>query len=578
MVCDLGIAEEFKVPERKYLWDVKVPMRDGIRLSANVYFPESEAPFPVLLNRTPYGKDTLLRSKRVIQYVKADYAVVHMDVRGRGNSEGAYNPNFQEIEDGHDSLEWIGAQPWCNGNVGTFGGSYEGWTQIYPTRLGSKYHKAAFLMCTPSMHPFHEGPYWSGVPSPISTMLALYTSGKTNKEQINELDWESVLSARPLKDLLKHLGLTENYLEERYRHDTFDEFWKRLWWDGVMNLTKIPCYHVSGWFDDDMKGTLDHFQALALNHLDPEVRRNQKLLIGPWPHRLSTDSSKLGDFDYDPHSIVPLQKEAIRWFDYWLKGIDNGIMTEPRVRLLLMGANRWIESDTFPTAESRTRTFLLSADGPANSLLGEGELSEKHGSSTASSFTYNPERPAPTPFWKENFQNGTNEDLRSIQRRDDVLVFTSDPLTQPLNVVGLLSADLYVTTSAVDTDFVARLSDVAPDGYAQRLNAGIMRLRFREGYEKVKLVKPGEIVKITIDMWATGHQFAVNHRIRLEVTSSAYPTWAPNYNTGGNAWEETEPIIAQQTVYHSAQYPSRLILPELPEPKFVDAWLESRWR
>jgi len=157
-----------------------------------------------------------------------------------------------------------------------------------------------------------------------------------------------------------------------------------------------------------------------------------------------------------------------------------------------------------------------------------------------------------------------------------VLVFTSDPLSKPLNVVGLLTAELYVSTTAVDTDFVARLSDVAPDGYAQRLNAGILRLRNREGYEQIKLVEPGAVVKIAIDMWATGHQFQPGHRVRLDVTSSAFPTWAPNYNTGSSVWEETTPVIAEQTVYHSTQYPSRLILPELPEPKFVDAWAESR--
>ncbi|HEX7593066.1 MAG TPA: CocE/NonD family hydrolase [Anaerolineae bacterium] len=568
-----------QLSNQKYLWDVKVPMRDGANLSANVFFPAGDGPFPVLLNRTPYIKDTALRTKRVAEYTKAGYAVVHMDVRGRGNSEDVFNPYFQEIEDGHDSIEWCGTQSWSTGKVGTYGGSYEGWTQIYPTRLQSKYHTAAFLICTPSMHPFREGIYWSGVPMPIMGMWTLFTSGKTNKEQIAELDWESVVNVRPLKDLMTRIGLPSSYRDEHYRHDRLDDYYKRLWYEGVLNQTIIPCYHVTGWFDDDQRGTLDHFPALALNHPDPNVRRNQKLLIGPWPHRLSTDSSKLGDFDYGAHSMVPLTKEAIRWFDFWLKGIDNGITREPRCRLFLMGAdaNRWIETDTFPIAESKPRVFLLGANGPANSLLGKGTLGDARGASAASALTFNPERPAPTPFWKENFQNGTNEDLRPIQRRDDVLVFTTEPLAAPLNIVGMLSAELYVSTSATDTDFVARLSDVAPDGYAQRLNAGIVRLRYRDGYEQPKLVKPGEIVQVTIDLWATGHQFKAGHRVRLEVTSSAFPTWAPNFNTGGNVWEETTPIIAENTVHHSAQYPSRLILPELPEPKFVDAWAESRW-
>jgi uncharacterized protein len=566
------------MPAPKFLIDAKVPMRDGVRLSANAYFPEGDGPFPVVLNRTPYGKDSTGRFKRILPFIQAGYVVVHMDVRGRGDSEGIFNPYFQEIEDGFDSLGWCAAQPWSTGKIGTFGGSYEGWTQIYPTRLQSPYHTAAFLMCTPSMHPFHEGPYWSGVPMPIMAMWTLYTSGKTTKEQISDLDWESLLNVRPLKDLTGRLGLSDTYRDEHLKHETFDEYYQRLWFDGVLNLTNVPCYHVTGWFDDDQKGTLDHFPALALRHPDPEVRRSQKLLVGPWPHRLSTETSKLGDFDYGPGSMVPLQKEAIRWFDYWLKGVENGILEEPRCRMFMMGANRWIEADAFPLEESHPHELLLSANGPANSLLGHGRLGEVHGSSPASTFTYNPERPAPTPFWKENFQNGTNEDLRPIQRRDDVLVFTSDPLSASFNLVGMLQAELYISTSAVDTDFVARLSDVAPDGYAQRLNAGILRLRFRDGYEHPRLVMPGEIVKIEVDLWATGHQFQPGHRLRLEVTSSAFPTWAPNYNTGGSVWEETVPIIAEQTVYHSAQYPSRLVLPELPDPRFVEAWTEERWR
>lgn len=563
----------------KMMFDVMVPMRDGIRLAANVYIPPGidTARFPVVLVRTPYGKDSAVRYKQMLPFVEAGYAVVVMDVRGRGGSEGVFNPYFQEIEDGFDTLDWCGQQPWSSGKVGTYGGSYNGWTQIYPTRLQSPYHQAAFLMCTPSMHPFHEGPYWSGVPVLTSALWALYTSGRTGKELISELDWESLVSSRPLKGLLQRFGLQESYHDQHELHETLDDFYQPLWYQGVLEKTNVPCYHVTGWFDDDQKGTLEHFPALAHAHPDPQVRRAQKLLIGPWPHRLSIDSSKLGDFDYGPHSMVPLHKEAIRWFDYWLKGEPNGILDEPRARLFLMGANRWVESDSFPLQDARQKAYLLAADGPANSLLGQGRLAEAHGPRLASGFTYNPERPVPTPFWKENFQNGTNEDLRPIQRRDDVLMFTGPPLEQALNVIGPLCARLYASTSARDTDFVARLSDVSPDGYAQRLTAGIFRLRYRGGYEQIALVQPGEVVEIEIDLWATGHQFQPGHRVRLEVTSSAFPTWAPNYNTGGSIWEESTPVIAENTVHHSADYPSCLVLLELPEPAYVDAWPESRW-
>jgi uncharacterized protein len=392
------------MPQVKIMMDVKVPMRDGINLAANVYLPEGDSPFPVVLNRTPYIKDSSRRVKSMQEFVRAGYALVTQDVRGRGNSEGVFDPNFQEIEDGFDSLEWCGTQPWSSGKVGTVGGSYEGWTQVFPMRLQSPHHAAAFLMCTPSMNPFDEVIYGNGVPMPLMVMWTMMTSGKTMKEQTADLDWEAVLKVRPLKDAAKSLGLAESYFEERAQHETMDEYFAKMWSPGVLERTKVPCYMVSGWFDDDLKGTLVHFPAFGMTHPNPEVRNSQKLLIGPWPHRLSIDTGKLGDFDYGPQSVVPLYKEAVRWFDYWLKGIDNGVMGESRCRLFLMGSNRWIETNTFPVAESRQRSYLLAANGPSNTLSGAGVLGDLPGSSLKSTFTYNPERPAPTPFWKESFR------------------------------------------------------------------------------------------------------------------------------------------------------------------------------
>ncbi|MFI5421666.1 MAG: CocE/NonD family hydrolase, partial [Nitrososphaerales archaeon] len=476
------------------MFDLKVPMRDGVMLSANVYFPKGDGPFPVLMNRTPYVKDSAARSttrNNARSFAEAGYAVVHMDVRGRGDSEGTFAPYFQEIDDGYDSFEWAGTQSWSNGRVGTWGGSYEGWVQIFPMRLQSKHHHAAFLQCTPSMHPFHDcHGYPSGVPNLIMAMWAFFVQGKTLKDEITDkdFDWESMLNIRPLKEAMQRLGLSSSSTFSPFvDHETYDDFCKTLWNEEMVKLMSVPSYFVTGWFDDSIKGSLEHFPQMTQKHPDEQVRKSHKLLVGPWPHRLSIDSSKLGDFDYGPQSMVPLQKEATLWFDYWLKGVDNGIMKESVTHLFLMGENRWIESNAFPLSEAVERTFVLAAEGPTNSLNGGGKLGTNSGSSPASTFVYNPERPAPTPFWKENFQNGTNEDLRPIQRRDDVLVFSSDPLTSPFNLVGLISLELFVSTSATDTDFVGRLSDVSPDGYAERLNHGIFRLRYREGYEKIKL-------------------------------------------------------------------------------------------
>jgi uncharacterized protein len=567
------------------MYDVKIPMRDGVNLAANVYFPKNRGKTPVLLNVTPYIKDGGVKStvRTVIRsFVKAGYAVVHTDVRGRGNSEGEFTPNFQEIEDVHDALEWCGTQPWSNGRVGTFGRSYGGASQLYTIRLGSKYHKAAFIECAPSIHPFRDcTAYAYGVYMPIMRAWQALITGKTNKEEIydDEFDWEQWLNIRPLKDWAKRVGLSEDIQSHLYEHETYDAYMKRVWSDEMIEQMSVPCYFVTGWFDDSISGAMDHFPRL-LKHHDPKVRRSQRLLVGPWAHPLSAPyrpASKLGDFEYGPDSVVQLHKEAVRWFDYWLKGKDNGMMKEPPVRLFHMVANKWMDLPEFPLSGSSPRELLLAADGPANTLDGKGRLGGKQGRSRSSRFTYDPSKPTPTPFWKEAFQNGTNEDLRYIQKRKDVLVFTSEPMGSPLDMVGMLGCELYVSTTAVDTDFVTRLSDVGPDGYAQRLQHGIIRLRFRDGFEEPKLVKPGEIVKVRTNMWATSHRFAKDHSIRLEVTSSAFPSYAPNLNTGGSTWEETEPIVAKQTVYHSKEYPSKLTFQEVPNPKFSPAWTADRW-
>ncbi len=554
------------MPTSKTLWDVMVPMRDGVHLAANVLFPEGEGPFPVILNRTPYIKDTAARVKRAQAFLNAGYVVVHMDVRGRGNSEGVFNPYFQEIEDGYDSLEWCGVQPWSTGKVGTFGGSYEGWTQIYPTRLQSPHHRAAFLMCTPSMHPFHEGMYWSGVPMPIMGMWTLMVSGKTNKEQIAALDWEAVVNVRPLRDLMTRLGLSGSFRDVHFEHDTLDAFYQRLWYDGVMEKTIVPCYHVTGWFDDDQRGTLDLFPALAMTHPDPKIRRQQKLLVGPWPHRLSSDTSKLGDFDYGPSSMVPLDKEAIRWFDYWLKGIDTGIMREPPVKLFVMGENRWADENEWPIARTKWTKFFLHSKGRANSLYGDGKLSTAEpAKEPVDAYTYDPAQPTPFVTEPSFAQIGGPDDYRSVERRDDVLVYTSEPVTEDTQVCGPIRARLYAASSARDTDFMAMLIDVWPNGYAERLIDGMVRARFRDGMEKPSLIEPGRIYAYNIDAWNTCQTFLKGHRIRVQIASSAFPKYDRNPNTGEPLGKTTRLQIADQKIYHDAEHPSHIVLPLVPK-------------
>ncbi|MGA2664850.1 MAG: CocE/NonD family hydrolase [Nitrososphaerales archaeon] len=556
-------------------YDLEVPMRDGVKLSANVFLPPGRGRFPVIMNRTPYVKDSgrKERLRRLsASFARSGYAVVHMDVRGRGNSGGTFTPNVQEAEDGFDSFAWAGTAPWSNGKIGTFGPSYEGWDQLIPMRLRSRYHRAAFVMCAPSLHPFRDcAGYAFGAPMAIMSMWRLFITGRTLKEEIydEDFDWALALNVRPLKDTLSKLGVVDAPENPLASHPTYDEYWKSFWSDDMVERWNVPSYFVTGWFDDSIRGALEYFPMLTKAHPDLEFRKRHKLLIGPWYHALSAPfepSSKVGEIDYGPSSVVDLGQEALRWFDYWLKGVQNGVMDEPPTRLFLMGANRWMRPSEFPLPEARERVYYLSATGPSNTLEGSGVLSaepRRDGGRDHSSFDYDPRDPAPAPFWKKNFQNGTNEDLRAIQGRRDVLVFTSDPLASPLNAVGMLSARLFVSTSAVDTDFVARLSDVHPGGYAERLNHGILRLRYREGFEKAVPVTPGAVMEITVDMAATGQRFQKGHRVRLDVTSSAFPVYSPNLNTGEGIWDEAKPVRATQKVFHSDRYPSRLIVQEV---------------
>src|SRR5579872_2435672 len=264
------------------VYDVSIPMRDGVKLSANIYFPQGKksGPFPVLLNVTPYGKDSSRRTqvRSMIRYFASQgYTVAHVDVRGRGNSEGTFTPFFQEIDDGHDTIEWLGKQSWSTGKIGTFGRSYGGCAQLYPLRHGSKYQKCAFVMCSPSIHPFHDcTAYTSGTYMPIMVSWAMLLTGKTLKNEIydTEIEWDPLMSVRPLRDTAKRIGLSSDPLELYYSHETYDDYFKNIWSDEMISLTNVPCYFVSGWYDDSLQGALDHFPQLTHDHPDANSRKN----------------------------------------------------------------------------------------------------------------------------------------------------------------------------------------------------------------------------------------------------------------------------------------------------------------
>jgi len=295
-----------------------------------------------------------------------------------------------------------------------------------------------------------------------------------------------------------------------------------------------------------------------------EIRHNQKLLMGPWPHAVNS-TSKLGEVDFGPTAVIDLSGYELRWFDYWLKVIDNGIMREPAVRIFVMGENRWTNENEWPIARTKWIKYYLHSQGRANSLFGDGALSTvEPANEPTDSYIYDPARPVPFITEPSFAQIGGPDDYRPVERRDDVLVYTSEPLAEDTEICGPIRVQLYASSSARDTDFMAKLIDLWPNGFAQRLTDGMVRARFRDGMQQPSLIEPGRVYAYSIDCWNTCQMFKKGHRIRLEISSSAFPKYDRNLNTGEALGKTTKMQTAEQKIYHDREHPSHVVLPVVP--------------
>jgi len=326
----------------------------------------------------------------------------------------------------------------------------------------------------------------------------------------------------------------------------------------------MPVLHISGWYDDEQVGTPLNFIGMTTKGATPEIRRSQKLLMGPWPHAINS-TGKLGEVDFGPTAVIDLNGYWLRWFDYWLKGVDNGVMREPSARVFVMGENRWVDESEWPIARTQWVKYYLHSRGRANSLFGDGALSTvlPEGESV-DSYTNDPSRPVPFITEPSFAQIGSTDDYRAVERRDDVLVYTSAPLAEDVQICGPIKAHLFAGSSARDTDFMMRLLDVWPNGYAQRLTDGMVRARFREGMERQTLIEPGRVYEYSIDLWNTCQTFKQGHAIRVEVASTAFPKYDRNPNTGEPLGMSKRLEVAQQKVYHDRERASYVLLPIVP--------------
>ena len=550
-------------------YNVKVPMRDRVNLSSDIYFPKGEdGPFPVVFSRTPYDNTTETMVDSAVFFAQHGYASVLQDTRGRNDSDGDFYPWVNEFNDGHDSIEWIGGQDWCDGNVGMVGGSYVGNVQWQAAAMGSRYLKAIVPRVIGDN--LYESPQYQGGAFQLgwAAMWTFRMDGRT-KQDIFVYNWEQLFASLPLKDLDKAAGKDMGYFREWVDHPDYDEYWRALANNERYQDIQAPVLQIGGWYDFFTAGTFNNFVGMRERGGSELARSNQRVVMGPWIHSAST-MTHAGEVDFGKSSVLDLNEIELRWFDHWLRGENNGAEGDAPLRIFVMGTNEWRDEQEWPLARTRFTPYYLHSSGEANSLMGDGGLStDPPNGEPPDRYVYNPAFPVPT--------RGGNTccnpelvlwgayDQRPVEHRNDVLVYTTDLLEEDLEVTGPVIAKLYASTDGRDTDFTAKLVDVAPDGYARNLCDGIIRGRYRESTSEQRLLDPGDVYEFTIDMWPTSNAFLKGHRVRVEISSSNFPRFDRNPNTGNAFGQDAELRVAHQTVLHDADHPSHVILPVVPK-------------
>jgi hypothetical protein len=570
--------------------DLKLTTRDGVGLAADVYLPEGEGPFPTLLTRVRGSRSSgfivgvLLVNP--LDSVDRSYAVVVQEVRGRSGSESAWHPFVHEVADGEDCLEWVLAQPWCDGRVGVYGTAYSASTALYVTALGRPEVRACAVLGTGA--DLHDG--WVYTSGAFELGWNVYWSYMTLSESIARLDVDTesraslereygeairdelaVAARLPISDhsLLERCG--DRQYAEWLEHPDYDDFWRSL--DVLAEPERLcaPILSVVGWYDNFLKSHFDLYRALA-------GQAPHRLVCGPWEHANYVSpfsTSRTGELELGPEAACGVSRSTplvLDWFDRWLKGDEAG--AAEGVRYWQLGENVWKDTASWPPPHEEARWFLHSG-GAANSLAGDGKLSlEDPGDEPADTYLYDPLDPVPTVHGKTLMPTilpAGIADQRRVEERADVLCYTSDPVGESLAVNGRIGVELWASSSAVDTDFTAKLVDVAPDGYAMNLADGIVRARYRESpRRRSEPLQPGEPTAFTIDLWDLAHTFLPGHRLRLEISSSNFPRFDRNPNTGNELGADgpADVLRAEQRILHDRAHPSALVLPvAVPRPE-----------
>ncbi len=583
---------------------VMVPMRDGVRLATDIHYPKDRpGPFPVIFVKTPYSFNKLTESnvEFPLEAIKRGYAYVVQNERGRYYSRGEWEILGDPAGDGYDSLTWLAKQSWSSGSVGTYGCSSTAEWQMALAAKKHPAHKAMVPMAAGAgigrVGEFHEQGNWykGGVHQTLFTVW-LYGVQQNIRPQfpedlpqeqlqrlrtmydlapnMPEVNWKKQLRKLPAIDWLRSAGGNEGPGAEFLTRKPNDPKWYQ---GGLYHDDQdfgVPAFWFNSWFDVSQGPNLALFNHVRAKASDPAVRDGQFVRVAPTLHCGFARIPRHKDLVVGELNVgrawFPVWEEVFGFFDHYLKGEANDFPRKTsRVQFYTMGKNRWESAGEWPPKDVVMTDFYLSSDGRANSLFGDGRLgtSAPAGAPT-DTYPYDPMNPVPSlgggVCCNAGASLGGSFDQREIEARSDVLVYTSEPLDQPLQITGYIRASLFVSSDAKDTDFTVKLVDVQPDGTAYNVDDTILRARYREGYDREVFMEPGKVYEIQPTAMSTSYQFGKGHRIRVEVSSSKFPQYMRNLNTGGNNYDETKGVVARNTIHHSAKYPSKVILPVLP--------------
>lgn len=583
---------------------VMMPMRDGIRLATDIYRPKTTEPVPVIFSKTPYnfnswgdGEERTRTYERAYDAVKNGYAYVVQNERGRYFSEGDWDILGPPTTDGYDAFSWMKDQEWCNGKIATLGCSSTAEWQMAVAALDHPSHAAmvpqGYGAGVGRVGRFHEqGNWYRGGAQQMLFTAWLYgvqndefrpriPAGASQEDLIRisrfydlaaespRVDWSEGLAHLPVSDIIKNQSGPKGVYDDMIRRKPNDPAWYKggLYHDDMS--FGVPSFWFASWYDVSTGPNLELYNHVRNNAKDPEVASNQYLVIAPTLHcayTRATENTIVGERNVGD-ARLNYDEQIYAWFDLWLKGEDNNFRENtPKVQYYTMGSNKWQQADTWPPAGVEMTTYYLNSGGAANSLYGDGVLSRQPATgSTPDKFTYDPMNPVPSyggnVCCTGNAVQGGAFDQQEMETRHDILVYTSEPLETGVEVSGFIESTLYVSSDAKDTDFTIKLIDVYPDGRAYNLDETIQRARYREGYDKEVFMEDGEVYKLEMTPMSTSNYFEKGHRIRIEISSSNFPRFERNLNTGGNNYDESKGVTAHNQIHHSADYPTQIRLP-----------------